>query len=447
MEKYNNYILMDNFRGFQNTVVPLKRMNFLVGENSSGKSSVLSLIKIITDFNFWYSFEFKTEEVNLGHSIDIISASSEDKSYFRIGCINKLPNKIYEKENNLINIGFLMTFSNKNGMPEPKILSLILNKNYILHIKVSNTQAMYSLENVEDISIDSKEQAECTLNSLIDFHKNGKGYKTLPRLNKEKFDIRFAIYSAYEELDKLENNIKVPFYDISSPNVRPIWLAPIRSRPKRTYDEPNYDFSPEGEHTPYLLSSIIGSSKGNNLKNIIERTANKSGLFRKLELKKYGRAKNSPFELDVVLDHHPLSIMNVGYGVSQSLPILAEIATRANKSWFIIQQPEVHLHPKAQAEIGELFYDAVNKWEQTILVETHSDYMIDRYRLKKSEQLKTDATSNANDSNSQILFFQRKEGKNYVYPIGINQKGEIDSNQPIEYREFFIREQMELLGL
>jgi hypothetical protein len=49
--------------------------------------------------------------------------------------------------------------------------------------------------------------------------------------------------------------------------------------------------------------------------------------------------------------------------------------------------------------------------------------------------------------NTQILFFSRKNGNNNVYPIFIDNNGALDPNQPDSYREFFINEQMELLGL
>ena len=46
-------IFVDNFRGFKETIVPLKDVNFLVGENSTGKSSLLGLIKLINSPRFW----------------------------------------------------------------------------------------------------------------------------------------------------------------------------------------------------------------------------------------------------------------------------------------------------------------------------------------------------------------------------------------------------------
>lgn len=76
---------MDNFRGFKKTSVPIKDINFFVGENSTGKSSVLGLITLLSSHRFWIEQSFDTEEVKFGHFNDIVSIHSADRSYFTIG--------------------------------------------------------------------------------------------------------------------------------------------------------------------------------------------------------------------------------------------------------------------------------------------------------------------------------------------------------------------------
>ncbi len=46
------YVFVDNFRGFTDTCIAITDVNFLVGENSTGKSSILALIKLISARNF-----------------------------------------------------------------------------------------------------------------------------------------------------------------------------------------------------------------------------------------------------------------------------------------------------------------------------------------------------------------------------------------------------------
>ena len=83
------------------------------------------------------------------------------------------------------------------------------------------------------------------------------------------------------------------------------------------------------------------------------------------------------------------SIIDVGYGISQILPILVQILDPPSSRgpvtempFFLLQQPEIHLHPKAQAELSSLLATLAGQGKRSFLVETHSDYMIDRARIE-----------------------------------------------------------------
>lgn len=449
MSNYINYILLDNFRGFSKTVIPLKKVNFLVGENSAGKSSVLSLIKIISELYFWFKPEFRSQgsqDINLGHSEDLISISATDRSFFRVGYLKSSNLNKKNEGDTFFDAGFLITFSDRNGTPEPIRISIQVAKNTVLHIKISENALFSKLELNNDLEVSSCEEAERKMNELIGFHINGIGYTKVKLKYKDKKNIFEVLHTTIASIKQINSSI-LELTNTLYANKNPIWLAPIRSKPKRTYDEPTNDFSSEGEHTPYLISNML-ISKLKSDKLLLEKIGSQAGLFKKILVKKYGRAKNAPFELDVVLQDKALSIVNVGYGVSQSMPIIAEIIFSPNNSFFIIQQPEVHLHPVAQAAIGSLIYESKVSWNDMFLVETHSDYLIDRYRLNLKESYGKNNDANGEEpSDSQLLFFSRKEGFNYVYPIPINKNGDLSSNQPDEYRGFFIKEQMKLLGL
>ena len=68
-------LYVNNYRGFSKTFIKLTDVNFLLGENSTGKTSILSLINIISNQKFWFSQEFNTDEVELGYFSEIISAN------------------------------------------------------------------------------------------------------------------------------------------------------------------------------------------------------------------------------------------------------------------------------------------------------------------------------------------------------------------------------------
>jgi len=135
------------------------------------------------------------------------------------------------------------------------------------------------------------------------------------------------------------------------------------------------------------------------------------------------------------------NLMDVGYGISQVLPILVDAITNERGQLFLMQQPEVHLHPKAQAELATfLGYLAKNENKQFI-VETHSDYMIDRACLDVR-----DKKNGLTPDDVMILYFQRERGWVKVHPITIDAKGNL-VGAPKGYRDFFLKEQARLFGV
>ena len=75
------------------------------------------------------------------------------------------------------------------------------------------------------------------------------------------------------------------------------------------------------------------------------------------------------------------SLADVGFGVSQLLPIIVADLQLVDNSSLIMSQPETHLHPSIQAELGTYFVKQVNQSEKQYIVETHSEYLINRLRL------------------------------------------------------------------
>lgn len=233
----------------------------------------------------------------------------------------------------------------------------------------------------------------------------------------------------------------------TEPNIREIqfefpsgrqltWIAPIRTKPSRIYDGLTREYSPEGDHAPFVLKQQLKSSK---FVEKLREFGGASGLFEVLSTHTFGKGIRNPFEVMIQLSGQSFNIENVGYGVSQVLPLIVEFLSRKEGRRFAVQQPEVHLHPRAQAALGSLLFFLASERKHTFLIETHSDFLIDRYRLEMS------AAKEA--PQSQILFFSRTEIGNKITPIDITQGGHYPSEQPAQFRDFFVREEMRLLSL
>jgi len=443
------YLFLDNFRGFAKTLLSIRDVNFLVGENSTGKTSILALINLMGTPLFLFEQRFYSDELNLGMFKDIVSVSAPDKSYFRIGFADFATKEDAKVENYATSYAFLCTFMEEDGVPIIRDYSTVLmGEQFRVHFDRKTTRCR---REGEYELIDDHESVKKMFMIWADNHKTiGSGYKLLKVPFAGKSALPFVLMQL-EETARKAKGIKFqkrPHFYFRSPFEDAVWLAPIRTRPQRTYDKYRLDFSPEGEHTPYLIKKLLATrtieqrKQAAKFQAFIERFGKNSGLFRSISIKDYDRrATTSPFELDIILAEEALSVDNVGYGVSQALPVVVEFFWRPKDSWFTIQQPEIHLHPRAQTALGDVIFELAMLENKRFVIETHSDFTIDGFRLRYK------STNYKGRPYAQIIFFERKEGYNQLYEIPILENGEISAEQPKGYRDFFLKKQMKLLGL
>ena len=224
-------------------------------------------------------------------------------------------------------------------------------------------------------------------------------------------------------------------------------VAPLRSKPKRTYDPVREIATPEGEHIPMLMMRLnrTETARWGSLHDGLVGFGRGAGLFSDLKVKRHGKQMSDPFQLQVKVRSGPqANIMDVGYGISQSLPILVNLmATNgsARDRTFLLQQPEVHLHPRGQAELASLFIESFRSHRNRFLIETHSDYIVDRVRISvRQGLLKAEDVS--------ILYFEPRTPKSSavnIHNMHLDENGNLEEAPP-GYRDFFLKETDKLLG-
>jgi len=427
-------IYLDNVRGFSETYVDLLDVNFLVGENSSGKTSFLGIAKILAESQFWFNAELSTD---LGWSqfSDFVSVHGTNKSYFRIGLIDTEYRDRDSKEAEYMAI--LLTFEAREGSPSIKEI-YVQRGQFLARAKLTSKGYVASFIEAAQLTQNQNRPFGSWLNA--DSWQLAQGEESKIPRDAPLFFVLFVLMQLKRgEKEKNSGSTSLPMALADSM----VWIAPIRTKPKRTYDEYKLDFSAEGEHTPYLLKKLLSrkTTKKNatDFQKFLLRFGAESGLFKSVEIKKFGRGVNSPFQIEVVLSSASLSLLNVGYGVSQSLPIAVEVFARPEKTTFAIQQPEVHLHPRAQAALGEVFFNLAVAESKKFIIETHSDYLMDRFRLKLTESKQKPTT--------QIIFFERTATGNAVSQMPIGPDGDILGDVPDGYRRFFVNESVRMLSL
>lgn len=226
--------------------------------------------------------------------------------------------------------------------------------------------------------------------------------------------------------------------DLFSTSVK--YLGPLRDAPKPLYplapSADPYDIGLRGENT----ASVLEQHKSRRVyyipsvqfrsSSIEKRTVNRTleaavidwlqylGIASSVESKDLGKLGH---ELRVALSNSEAmhDLTHVGVGVSQVLPILVMCLLADADSTLVFEQPELHLHPKVQTLLGDFFLSMALSNKQCI-VETHSEYLIDRLRFRIAA-----AEGNTLTDQAKIYFVEKPQVASTFREVKINEYGAI----------------------
>ena len=457
-------VSLKNFRCFhERQTARLAPLTLLVGENSSGKTSFLALIRALRDLTEplppspYAPSVFNTIPYDLGSFDEIAhhrgSRGSRANS-FQVGYLATQPlteQRIIGKHQ----IRWEFTFGKKATAPQ--MTAMRVSDRYNTCAEISR-----SLNNSGQVTFRT-ERGIWKLKSEI-----------LDRLIWNTGD-RISLYFMSYFIKISRDNDPSYFRDIFIPSndssqltdqdlrriirlADLVWngaitgtvphaSAPVRSKPRRTYDPLPSVRDPEGGYIPMYFSNLANSEPDiwNTLKHDLQSFGNNSGLFDELSIRHLGHKKIEPFQMQIrkfgSKHKGPMrNIIDVGYGVSQVLPLITELLQADTASMFLIQQPEIHLHPSAQAALGSFFCQVAN-WKRQLVVETHSDYIIDRIRMDVRDK---ESTLSAEDVS--ILYFERDDLDSKIHCLQLDEHGNI-LGAPDSYRQFFMKETRRSLGI
>ncbi|MEI6428323.1 MAG: AAA family ATPase [Pseudanabaena sp. ELA607] len=130
-----------------------------------------------------------------------------------------------------------------------------------------------------------------------------------------------------------------------------------------------------------------------------------------------------------------VNIVDVGSGVSQILPVLVALVAAKPEQLVYLEEPEIHLHPRAQANLGEIIVDAANRGVRVVL-ETHSDLLLRRIQsLVAEDKISADKAI--------LHWFNRDEhGFTQVTSTPLNATGGYgDPDFPLDFSDVFLDEE------
>ena len=447
-----NSVTIENYRCFRGRqTARLAPLTLLVGENSSGKTAFMAMIRALRNAAFGNGMpNFRDSTYDLGAFGEVIyndGRQSERSDFFSASFEN------LDSDYGGSPAKFSVKFEeNDDGVPYPT------------RRKISQGDAWFALDDSSEsttemgvggrlwrgvniygrIDIDFSMLWALKL-ALLELDENGDAIG-LSEYGDTQFPTKDVAKSRLDALHETFSAWQARNMRISDGTFSETFAgAPVRSQPQRIYVPVQQSRDPAGEYVPSYLAGLSrrDSDEWGALKHRLEDFGKASGLFDEISIGSLGESAGDPFQVRIrkfgkELKGLERNLIDVGYGVSQALPLLTELLRADAPPVFLIQQPEVHLHPMAQAALGSLFCSVARA--RQLIVETHSDYIVDRVSMDVR-----DKTTDLTPDDVSILFFERGELDARIHSLRLDDMGNV-LDAPESYGRFFMEETRRAIG-
>lgn len=411
-------IFAKNFRGFKSIEVDTSKFTFLIGDNSSGKSSILHLVYMVLTSGLRSVPRMKAE-LGVGE-YDYFSKYFNNQDV-TIGFIKSEPDGNYGK---------VVTLKKGPGLV-PKITKCtFIAPEVAVTVKRRGKRAQYKI---------TKRGFSC-IDDITKEHQLTTGYKTgNDLLGRIEVSDPSVLFVGFRRPDELTPDLAASLFGTILPSAT--FLGPIRSMPEKYYEH-DRKISPMGTHFATMWHEFENRWLSDHSEKV-KTFGTTSGLFDSLHVEQISRKfPDSPFIVSIERHGKRFLLNQVGVGVSQVVPVIVESLYASSMKGgrvALMQQPELHLHPVAQAALGSFLFSMANSGLHGFM-ETHSSFLVDRFRSDLR------ATSEVSDSSvtGQIIFCENSEQGNLAHLIEISKFGEL-LNAPDSYHQFFIDEYMRTL--
>ena len=201
-------------------------------------------------------------------------------------------------------------------------------------------------------------------------------------------------------------------------------LGPFRKPPSRWYiftGTTPQDVGYEGHLLPDLLF------RQRNLRENTNEWLRKLDIGYEIKIRHLGDRSSDLFELRLVDTRRKspveVGLSDVGFGISQILPLVVQ-SLAATDQIISVEQPEVHIHPRLQADFGDLLIEAIKEPRRNqFIIETHSEHLA--LRLQKRVREKTISPTDIS-----VVYVSRGPNGATVQPLRLDEEGDFMDDFP-----------------
>lgn len=420
-------VKLENFKAWQEADLTFGNVTGLFGANSAGKSSLFHLLLLLkqtrnaTDRNVVLDFGGRTELVNLGTFADVVHRNDEAK-VIRWLLEWKLPKTL--------------TIRDPLMRPAPLLFrGDTLQTRYEVGFEKTRLlpgELAYRFNDVDFLlrpKANSNKQFKLVADTpTFSFVRNPGRAWPLPRpVKTHLFPTQAKSY--------YQNTAFLGDFELAYENLMDsiYYLGPLREYPQREYhwagSRPE-DVGQRGERTiDALLAATLDGKKwslGYRMKKrtfqeMIAYWLRRLGLIHDFHVEEIAKgtnlyraiAKTSGWSV-------PTSLTDVGFGVSQVLPVLVLLYYVPEGSTVLMEQPEIHLHPAVQSRLADLMLNVATTRNVQIVVESHSEHLMRRLQRRVAE-------GTASPEDVKLYFVSTHRGDANVSDLLLNEWGEIEN--------------------
>lgn len=219
-------------------------------------------------------------------------------------------------------------------------------------------------------------------------------------------------------------------------------LGPLREPPRRSYRWSGEAPDHVGARGDRFIEAILAGAarkynwrpreKKLSLEAVVAWYLHDMGLIADFKVVSLGpKLKEYEVTVQTAPGRPSVHLTDVGFGVSQILPVIVEAFYVPAGATVLIEQPEIHLHPRVEAKLADLFVDAISAREGgaerscQFVIESHSEHLLRRLQLKIAEEaLQKDQVA--------LYFVEQSEGGATLRPIEVDDYGNI-KNWPKDF--------------
>lgn len=389
-------IRLGNFKRFQQGNLDLRRLNIFVGPNNSGKSSALAALRLICQTIDSYDDQvpllLKGPFGDFGTFRDLVYRNHRGRPLelaFEVEVPNlKSVTGAAEAPPSIVSFDVVFKYRQEEREIYAQSIVVRVDGAHFISLKYSKDGRRHNVEKLGHMDVPS------SLKNAVSREFRVRHFVPVPvagRLGMFSDRERNSLYHQFVEEFNNSQSAEVMRQlarltsRLSNLVSKTDYLGPLRTAPERTYlfsGERSKRIGVGGEN----MTSILATKDPRRSKEKEEDgVASSLGVKINMWLQKAQMAHSASvagisdrhFEIRVknYFTREDQNIADVGYGHSQVIPFLAGGYALGSGSVYIAEQPELHLHPKAQSELGDYLLELYEARTQ-VLIETHSEHLI-----------------------------------------------------------------------